>query len=371
MFLSTTIKYRSQIQNIFKGSTSLFPMDGHNKEVKSYPKNNFLESLRENPWILTSIILALVLIVVIAFGNTIFTGGAAGVSKETAAGNVISFINSQGGSTASLVSAEREGGLYKITVDYMGNQIPVYTTLDGKSLVVNPISLSGSSPSSDSSSSPQSTPTPTVPKSDKPTVELFVMSHCPYGTQMEKGILPVAELLGNKIDFKIKFVYYAMHGKEEVNEQTRQYCIQEEQNDKFNAYLKCFLKAGKTDECLTEAKIDSAKLTACVNATDKKFDISKNFNDQSSWLSGRFPKFDIHKADNEKYSVAGSPTLVINGQEAPSGRDPQSLLNAICGAFNTAPAECEQKLSSASPAPGFGEGTVAAGGSVNAPGCVV
>ncbi|MDP3881922.1 MAG: hypothetical protein Q8Q31_03545 [Nanoarchaeota archaeon] len=354
-------------------------MDTHNKEgeshkhVKSHSggQNNFLDSLRENPWILTSIVLALVLIVVIAFGNNIFQGSGASVSKETAAGNVISFINSQGGDTASLVSAEQEGGLYKVTVDYMGNQIPVYTTLDGKSLVVNPISLSGAA-TSDSSSQGSTTPTPTVPKSDKPIVELFVMSHCPYGTQMEKGILPVVELLGNKIDFKVKFVYYAMHGKEEVNEQTRQYCIQEEQTDKFQPYLKCFLKAGNTDACLIEAKVDNAKLQICVNATDKKFNISKNFNDQSSWLSGRFPKFDTSKEENEKYGVAGSPTLIINGQDAPTGRDPASLLKAICGAFNTAPAECSQTLSSASPSPGFGEGTAAAsGGAANAPGCIV
>ena len=203
-------------------------------------------------------------------------------------------------------------------------------------------------------------------------MELFVMSHCPYGTQMEKGILPVVDLLGNKIDFEVKFVYYAMHGKDEVNEQTRQYCIQEEQNDKYTAYLSCFLKAGNTDACLAEAKVDNSKLQSCVNATDKKFDISKNFNDQSSWLSGRFPLFNTHKADNEKYGVAGSPTLVINGAQASAGRDPASLLRAVCGAFNEAPAECSQTLSSASPAPGFGEGTVAAsGGAANAPGCVI
>ncbi|MEM2131153.1 MAG: GILT family protein, partial [Candidatus Woesearchaeota archaeon] len=70
-------------------------------------------------------------------------------------------------------------------------------------------------------------------KKDKPEVQLFVMSHCPFGTQMEKGILPVVELLGNKIDFKVRFVYYAMHGEVEVKEQLRQYCIQKEQQDKY------------------------------------------------------------------------------------------------------------------------------------------
>ena len=38
-----------------------------------------------------------------------------------------------------------------------------------------------------------------TPKKEKPEVELFVMSHCPFGTQIEKGMLPVARLLGDKI----------------------------------------------------------------------------------------------------------------------------------------------------------------------------
>jgi len=30
-----------------------------------------------------------------------------------------------------------------------------------------------------------------LPKTAKPKVELFVMSHCPYGTQAEKAMIPV------------------------------------------------------------------------------------------------------------------------------------------------------------------------------------
>ena len=70
-------------------------------------------------------------------------------------------------------------------------------------------------------------------KADKPKVELFVMSHCPYGTQAEKGMIPVVELLKDKISFEVKFVDYAMHGKKELDEQLRQYCIQKEQKAKF------------------------------------------------------------------------------------------------------------------------------------------
>jgi hypothetical protein len=68
------------------------------------------------------------------------------------------------------------------------------------------------------------------------------MSYCPFGTQAEKGILPVVNLLKDKIDFKVKFVNYAMHGKKEIDENNLQYCIQKEEPNKYNSYLTCFLK---------------------------------------------------------------------------------------------------------------------------------
>ena len=76
----------------------------------------------------------------------------------------------------------------------------------------------------------------------------------------------------------------------------------------------------------------------------------------------------IHDADNRKYGVGGSPTLVINGQKVQSGRDAQSILNAVCGAFTDNPEECSTDMTSfGTPAPGFGFGTQ--GGSATSAGC--
>ena len=192
-----------------------------------------------------------------------------------------------------------------------------------------------------------------MPKKEKPEVELFVMAYCPYGTQIEKGILPVARLLGDKIDFNVKFVYYAMHGKKELDEQTLQYCIQKDYNDKYLDYLACFLKEGNTDDCLKEVGLDE-KLDTCITETDAEFKITEKFNDKSTWSGGRFPLFDVDKELNEKYGVRGSPSLVINGVTAKSGRDSASLLDAVCTGFKNKPAECNEKLSSDNPSPGFG-----------------
>lgn len=208
-------------------------------------------------------------------------------------------------------------------------------------------------------------------KLEKPKVELFVMSHCPYGTQIEKGILPVADLLGDKIDFNVKFVYYAMHGEKELNEQMLQYCIEKDQNSKYTTYLKCFLKEGNSDECVSEVGIDKAALDACVAQADTEFKITEKFNDKSTWSGGSYPPFDIYKTENEEYGVGGSPTLVINGVIAQTGRDPASLLEAICTGFTNKPAECSVALSSETPSPGFGFETAASAAQTAGAGCGV
>jgi len=194
-------------------------------------------------------------------------------------------------------------------------------------------------------------------KLEKPTVELFIMSHCPYGTQTEKGMLPVADLLGDKIDFKVKFVNYAMHGAPEIYEQLNQYCIQKEQENKFIPYLKCFLEDSKGDACLTSTKIDVDAMKKCTDAADTEFDITKNFEDKSLWLNDRFPVFNTDADDVVKYGIKGSPGLAVNGVNIDSfARDPASLLKIVCTGFKNEPSECSESLSSDNPAPGFGFG---------------
>lgn len=253
----------------------------------------------------------------------------------------------------SVSVATVEAGVYKATVTIQKKDYPMYLSLDGKKFFPNGMDTEvKSAEAAAAKAQPQD-----IPKSAKPTVQLFVMSYCPYGTQIEKGILPVLETLGDKIDYTLEFVSYAMHDKKEIDENLRQYCIRMEEPSRLNAYLGCFLKKGQGTEaaCLKTAGVNVAKNAACMKATDTKFDITKNFNDKSTY-SGSFPPFNVDKADNDKYAVAGSPTLVINGVSADSQRDPASLLKTICSGFDNAPAECSKTLSTTAPAAGFGEG---------------
>ena len=298
--------------------------------------------------------ISIVLIVVLLL--SVFTSGFSlnGFSKNKVADNTVEFINNEllnGQGTASSGGITFEHGLYKLILDIDGRETETYVSTDGSLLFTQVIEISDGEEDSASSNVPAAS---NIPKTEKPEVELFVMSHCPYGTQAEKGMLPVVEQLGDTIDFKIKFVYYAMHGETELDEQMNQVCIMQEEPDKYNDYLACFLEEGDGEGCLNEMGINMANLMNCVASLDSEFSVSKNYEDENTWLSGRYPLFDIHKADNEKYGIGGSPSLVINGQSVSSGRSSAAYLANICAGFEVAPEECDVELSSDSPSPGFG-----------------
>lgn len=239
-------------------------------------------------------------------------------------------------------------------------------------------------------------PSLNVPKTGRPKVELFVMSYCPFGLQMEKALVPAWELLKNKADISVKFVAYAMHGKKEIDENVRQHCIETEQAAKYQAYLKCFFEAGQNDgseagyqRCLTAAGVNQSTLSSCISRTDKNFGVTAKYNDQGSWLSGRYPLFPIHADLNSQYGVRGSPTLVVNGVNLvsseedlagcqalgaqcalyPVNRAPEALKEVICAAFASPPSECQRILSGSSYGAGFGTETNAGGAAAAAPGC--
>ncbi len=329
----------------------------HHQKPKSKTKYNF--------WQIVSAVLAVILLITLYFGS--FSNG--GISKEDAADQTLNFVNTkllQGQTTATLVSVEEKGELYNVKLSVNGQMVDGYVTKDGELFFPQAIDMSATAGLAAAADEPAQ-PAQELPKTAKPKVELFVMSHCPYGTQAEKAMIPVVQELGDKIDFSIKFVNYAMHGEKEVLEQMNQVCIEKEQNTKFLDYLNCFLKEGEGETCLTETKIDNTKLSSCVQKLDTEFNIRKSLEDESTWSGGRFPPFLVHDKENEEYGVQGSPTLVINGEQASASRSPAAFLAAVCGAFSEVPEECGAELSSAQASPGFGSGTAS---TAAANGCV-
>ncbi len=175
----------------------------------------------------------------------------------------------------------------------------------------------------------------TAEGSDKPQVELFVLAHCPFCHQAEKGLLPVVDLLGGNFDFKIRFVHFMLHGEEEKEETYRQVCIREEQPEKYVDYLRCFAKSGDYESCLDDADIEVRELEECF------FNRAEGYYAEDANLS-------------EAYGIEGTPTLVINGIKTEFvQRSAASSLRLICSQLDKVPDECFSCLSSQDPFPGF------------------
>ena len=320
--------------------------EGNGEKPNEYSmksQESLTDKLRKNPFIVSTLvcgILAVFLLIALVSGGAL-TGKV--ISEEKAGDYLVDYLSSAGFEGFEVGNVEYSDSVYLIETAYNGDDVPFYVTkagyLIGNSLIsIIPSSNSGPSAAGPSASSGNSGNSVDVPKSDKPKVELFVMTHCPYGTQAEKGMIPVFELLGDKIDGEIRFVHYFMHEQpgQEPDETPRQVCIREEQRSKWYEYLTCFLEDGDASRCLTEVGI--ASLDSCLGSDAEGY-------------------YAIDSDLSEGYGVQGSPTLVINGEVVSSARSPSAYLDTICQAFNDAPSECGESLSSASPSPGFGSGT--------------
>jgi hypothetical protein len=314
-------------------------MPGH-----SHPKANLTEKIRKNPWMLSSLILG-VLIVILLTGT--FSGSLTGnvVSGNRAADNLVNYLNTVADSPITLVSVENAGDLYLVTVSYQEQEIPVYVTKDGASYTTTLI------PILSNSSNANTQTTTEVPKSDKPIVELYVFTYCPYGLQMEKAILPVVNLLGNNIDFKIRQIG-AMHGEHEKVEAIRQLSIEALYPDKFLAYVSAFAEDTSIGSCNGNATCLTPKLSALY--TKLGMDASKI---NAYMTSNGESLYNAEVTNAQSKGASGSPTLIINGVTSQATRSPEGIKGVICNAFNNVPSVCSQTLSTTQPSAGFGSGT--------------
>ena len=225
------------------------------------------------------------------------------------------------GMLASLVNAVEKEDIIEISFSISDREYNSYVTKSGNLFFIEGIDLNEKIVQEEE-------PQGEIVKSEKPDVDLFIMSYCPYGLQAQKVFTSVYELLGDKVNMNIRFVNYIMHGEKEIDENLRQYCIQKEQKEKYNDYMSCFVEEGNFEGCLGSTDIDQGKMNTCIMETDQNYNIYSQFEDRTTWLRETYPKFDIESGLNEQYGIAGSPTLVINGvvvtsaqQNCPTGKE--------------------------------------------------
>jgi hypothetical protein len=318
---------------------------------------------------LAFLIIAVEALAIIALGAFLIQSGVSGSIPADKAGQLaVDYINknfpSSDGSVATLVKSETENGVYKLTIKFGENEYTSYVTKDSNIFFTEGISLEPVEPAKIAE----------LPKADKPELDIFVMSFCPYGNQAEVTAAPIVNLLKDKASIKLHYVFYSnygdpaqasqycydkdrkycsMHGIQELNQGVRELCVAKYQPDKFWSFVKNINDGAtaqdvdsKWEAIATGIGINTQKIKDCY-----KTEAESILKSEVELTSKSYPVSDPSQHNKAtEATIAGSPTFVINGTIYDGARTSEDVKVAICSAFNTQPAECQQTLTSTSTA---------------------
>lgn len=276
-------------------------------------------------------------------GVIYFTQGIPIIFSKKIAQETVDFINEMNEITygedvpkAELVKVTYESGIYKIGIMIEGREETIYATKDGKLYIHSVFNIKETLAEIRNELEEAE-----IPQTEIPHVELFIVSFCPYSTLAEKTLLPVYDLLKDKVDWDIHYitqviddVVYSMHGESEIEQNQREVCVLEKFGiSKWWQFVdhindNCEDDASCWEEAAQIAGINSSSINECVSSEGLEL------------MQREATKTNL-------VGVTGSPTLFINGAESRSVYDygdPQAYLDAICSAFSSVPEECSQKL---------------------------
>src|SRR5512147_2318688 len=88
--------------------------------------------------------------------------------------------------------------------------------------------------------------TKTAATGSAPTLEMYVMSQCPYGVQVVNAVAPVKQQLGEGLNLKIGYIgngsagnFQSLHGPAEVKGDIAQLCAAKQSGDKALKMMVC------------------------------------------------------------------------------------------------------------------------------------
>lgn len=320
-----------------------------NKENNNEPKNE----AKKEPFYKNKNIVSLAVVAVLLIGFAVYVKGpnlkpmfSKGLSAEEAKNKVDEFIKNnlvQPGTEISIKSVTEENGLFKATVSVGQQEIVSYLTKDGKKFFPQVMDIAETeAKAQEDKKQEEAENNKVMPKADKPTVDLYVMSFCPYGNKAEDTMKPVYDLLKNKADFNFHYIVssngdqiQSLHGQKETDQNMREACVLKNYGkDKWFSLVTYVNKNCGSDGACWEAGAKAAGLnTAKINDCMKAEGVA------------------LMKADEKKANEAGasgSPTMLINGTSTKAAYqygNSEAYKKAICDTFNTAPEECAKTLS--------------------------
>jgi len=270
----------------------------------------YLSDIRENPWIAATFVLGLVVIFLLISGTT---GASIGtVTADEAAEKTIQYINSNPdfGVQVDLGSAETTGSYHRVLLNYQGQDVPVFTTLDGKFLfTAEPLNLDGAVAGGAQPDAPvqrvdavTDDDDPALGKADAPiTIIEFSDYQCPFCAKFWSDTLPqIKEEYISKGLVRLVFRDFplSIHPMAQPAAEAAE-CVRDAGNDKlyFEYHDKIFANQGSLSEenLIKWANEVGVSIDKCFESHKFKDEVEKDL------------------ADGESYGVTGTPGFFVNG----------------------------------------------------------
>jgi hypothetical protein len=186
----------------------------------------------------------------------------------------------------------------------------------------------------------------------KKSLDLFVMSHCPYGTKAMLAVKEFADAFGKDATVAVHYIgdskdgkLTSMHGPDEVTDDLREVCAIQHygQNQKFLEFLACRSKDLKADwkDCTGKTGIDADVIQKCVDSEGPNLLTAS---------------FEVAR----KLDIQSSPTFLVNNRQTFNAQDPAGIAAQFCKA-NPGLAACDKQLSASAPAQAAAAGGAACG----------
>jgi protein-disulfide isomerase len=295
------------------------------------PVGKYMESLRENPWKISTFVLVLVLLGVAFFNpfdsTSIVTGKV--VDGDKAGQNAVNFINANPtlDGEVSLLSVTEQEGFYAAILEYQGQQVPIYLTLDGEYLLTGqPVPLNSNIPTIPSNNAPPPTTAvsevssdgdPFIGDANAPvTIIEFSDYRCPFCQKFWAETLP--QIKKNYIDTgKVKLVYrdYPLPSHVFAHEAAQAAeCVRAQSDDAvyFEYHDKLFANPGgiNIQNLKTMAEEMGYDISTCLDSGEFEAEVTKDFSDGS--IAG----------------VSGTPSFFVNGKPI-SGAQPYAVFEQL------------------------------------------
>lgn len=173
------------------------------------------------------------------------------------------------------------------------------------------------------------------------TLDLFVMSQCPYGVQALNSMKEVlTNFKGAGLTFNVNYIanvnasggFDSLHGQGEVDEDLRELCAIKKygKDTKYMDYILCRngdIRSTDWEKCATNG-IDAKAIKACAEGDEGK----KLLKESLTFTNG--------------LGVNASPTWLANGKFKFSAIDPENIKKNVC-AHNPTMKGCDKTLSTA------------------------